>query len=89
MMQARDAVDVVMTGLVQEDASLPPLGLQSVQPAATNLAQGSELLEACLEHIKHELDTRGIHHDRVNSVLHAVRYHEALKTASVCYKSCP
>jgi hypothetical protein len=22
-------------------------------------------------------------------VLHAVRYHEALKTASVCYKSCP
>jgi hypothetical protein len=72
-----------MTGLVQDDVRLPPIGLQSSHPSAINLAQSSELLETCLQHLSNELAGRGILQQVVEDVSHAVRHHGALTAASV------
>jgi hypothetical protein len=82
MLQARDGIIAVMTGLALGNATLPPLGLCSTSSSATNLSQGSPLLEHCLAQL--HLEICGRHGDNLASeVVQALRSDECLVAASV------
>jgi hypothetical protein len=75
-----------MTGLVDGDTRLPPLGLSSCNPAATNLSKGSEGLKHCLDRLHAEVAHR-CNDASAAAVVSEIERSDALETASV--RSCP
>jgi hypothetical protein len=87
LLQAADGVIAVMTGLRDGDTRLPPLGLSSLNPAATNLSRGSDGLKHCLEVLHAEL-TQRCSDASATAVVSAIQNSDILKAASVRSFSC-